>query len=39
LIRTKTDSGIVVALDNRILTKQYGKAFLEAVPKCPLEIV
>jgi ATP-dependent DNA helicase DinG len=39
LIRTKTDSGIVVALDNRILAKQYGKAFLEAVPKCPLEIV
>ncbi len=39
LIRTKTDSGIVVVLDNRILTKQYGKAFLEALPKCPLEIV
>jgi ATP-dependent DNA helicase DinG len=39
LIRTKTDTGIVVVLDNRILTKQYGKAFLEALPKCPLEIV
>jgi len=39
LIRTKTDSGIVVLLDNRVLTKQYGKAFLEALPKCPLEIV
>lgn len=39
LIRTKTDSGIVVVLDNRILVKQYGKAFLDALPKCPVEIV
>jgi ATP-dependent DNA helicase DinG len=39
LIRTKTDTGIVVVLDNRILSKQYGQAFLEAVPKCPVEIV
>jgi ATP-dependent DNA helicase DinG len=39
LIRTKTDSGIIVVLDNRILTKQYGKAFLEALPKCPVEVV
>ncbi|HEX7653855.1 MAG TPA: helicase C-terminal domain-containing protein, partial [Verrucomicrobiae bacterium] len=28
LIRTKTDTGIVVVLDNRILTKTYGQAFL-----------
>jgi ATP-dependent DNA helicase DinG len=39
LIRTKSDKGIVVTLDNRILTKQYGQAFLEAIPKCPVEIV
>jgi ATP-dependent DNA helicase DinG len=39
LIRAKTDTGIVVVLDNRILTKQYGQAFLDALPKCPLEIV
>jgi ATP-dependent DNA helicase DinG len=39
LIRTKTDSGIIVVLDNRILTKQYGQAFLDALPKCPVEIV
>jgi ATP-dependent DNA helicase DinG len=39
LIRTRTDSGIIVVLDNRILTKQYGQAFLDAVPKCPVEIV
>jgi ATP-dependent DNA helicase DinG len=39
LIRTRTDSGIIVVLDNRILTKQYGQAFLDAIPKCPVEIV
>ena len=39
LIRTKTDTGIIVVLDNRILSKQYGQAFLEAVPACPVEIV
>ena len=39
LIRTKTDTGIIVVLDNRILTKQYGQAFLEALPKCPVEII
>ena len=39
LIRTKTDQGIIVALDNRILTKQYGQAFIEALPKCPVEVV
>jgi ATP-dependent DNA helicase DinG len=39
LIRTKTDTGIIVVLDNRILTKQYGQSFLDALPKCPMEIV
>ncbi len=39
LIRSRTDTGIVVVLDNRILTKQYGQAFLAALPKCPVEIV
>ncbi len=39
LIRGKTDKGIVVVLDNRILTKRYGQAFIDALPKCPLEIV
>ncbi len=37
LIRTKNDSGIVVVLDNRVLTKRYGQAFLDALPKCPVE--
>jgi len=39
LIRTKTDTGIIVVLDNRVLTKQYGQSFLDALPKCPMEIV
>jgi ATP-dependent DNA helicase DinG len=39
LIRTQSDKGIVVILDNRILTKPYGKAFLAVLPKCPVEIV
>jgi ATP-dependent DNA helicase DinG len=39
LIRTKSDHGIIVILDNRILTKTYGRAFLQALPKCPVEII
>jgi ATP-dependent DNA helicase DinG len=39
LIRTKTDKGIIVVLDNRLLAKQYGQAFLDALPKCPVEVV
>jgi len=39
LIRTKTDAGIVVVLDNRVLNKRYGQAFLDAIPKCPVEVV
>ncbi len=37
LIRTKTDSGIVVILDSRILSKSYGRNFLAAIPKCRTE--
>ncbi len=39
LIRTKTDEGIIVILDNRILSKSYGKSFLQALPPCPMEMV
>ena len=38
LIRTKQDEGIVVILDPRILTKNYGQAFLRALPECPVEV-
>jgi len=38
LIRSRTDKGIVVILDNRVLTKNYGRVFLDSLPKCPVEI-
>jgi ATP-dependent DNA helicase DinG len=36
LIRRKDDRGAVVCLDNRLLTKPYGKIFLNALPRCPI---
>ncbi len=39
LIRTKQDRGIVVILDPRVLTENYGSPFLRALPKCPVEVV
>ncbi|WP_322806050.1 helicase C-terminal domain-containing protein [Thermanaerothrix sp.] len=38
LIRTQTDRGVVVILDRRVLTKSYGKAFLESLPQCTLRV-
>jgi len=32
LIRSKKDYGVMVVLDNRVLTKQYGKMFLQSLP-------
>jgi ATP-dependent DNA helicase DinG len=34
LIRTRTDTGLVAILDPRVLTKGYGRAFLDALPDC-----
>lgn len=39
LIRTERDKGLVCILDNRILTKRYGKAFLNALPDAPVEVI
>jgi ATP-dependent DNA helicase DinG len=39
LIRTERDRGLVCILDNRILTKRYGKSFLNALPDAPVEII
>lgn len=39
LIRTAKDRGLVCILDNRILTKRYGKAFLNALPDAPVEVI
>ena len=33
LIRSKTDSGNIIILDNRIIKKMYGKKFLTALPQ------
>lgn len=34
LIRTQSDRGVVVILDKRVMTKQYGRLFLESLPQC-----
>lgn len=34
LIRTQTDRGVVAVLDKRVLTKKYGRYFIESLPKC-----
>jgi ATP-dependent DNA helicase DinG len=34
LIRTRTDTGIVVILDPRVRTKPYGRQFLASLPPC-----
>ncbi len=35
LIRTRTDKGIVVIIDPRVMTKPYGRTFLGSLPECP----
>jgi ATP-dependent DNA helicase DinG len=39
LIRSKTDTGIIVVLDSRIIHKNYGREFFAAIEKCRVEIV
>ncbi|MCZ2126972.1 MAG: DEAD/DEAH box helicase family protein [Anaerolineales bacterium] len=34
LIRSASDRGVVAILDRRVLTKQYGRMFLESLPPC-----
>lgn len=34
LIRKHTDRGVVVICDRRVVTKRYGRAFLDALPSC-----
>ena len=38
LIRARSDTGTIVILDSRILSKPYGRAFLRALPECPTQI-
>ncbi len=39
LIRRRSDTGIVVLLDPRVVSKSYGRKFLAALPNCPTRIV
>jgi len=34
LIRSRSDTGIIVILDSRVKTKRYGRLFLDALPSC-----
>jgi len=34
LIRHKSDRGVAVVLDRRVLTKRYGQQFLQSLPEC-----
>lgn len=36
LIRAASDRGVVAILDRRVLTKQYGRLFIESLPQCTL---
>jgi len=38
LIRTQTDHGVVAILDRRILTKKYGKLFIDSLPICTVKV-
>jgi DNA polymerase-3 subunit epsilon/ATP-dependent DNA helicase DinG len=37
LIRTQFDRGIVAIFDRRVLTKQYGRMFIESLPPCEIQ--
>jgi len=39
LIRTVTDRGIVSILDTRIIRRTYGRVLLDALPRCPVELI
>jgi DNA polymerase-3 subunit epsilon/ATP-dependent DNA helicase DinG len=38
LIRSHEDHGVVAIFDRRVLTKQYGRMFIESLPQCSLEV-
>jgi len=37
LIRSKSDRGVVAIFDRRVLTKQYGRIFIESLPQCTVK--
>jgi ATP-dependent DNA helicase DinG len=38
LIRSQSDRGVVAILDRRIMTKKYGRLFLESLPTCSTRV-
>jgi DNA polymerase-3 subunit epsilon/ATP-dependent DNA helicase DinG len=38
LIRTQHDRGLVVIYDRRVITKAYGRGFLESLPQCTVQV-
>jgi ATP-dependent DNA helicase DinG len=38
LIRHRNDTGRVVILDPRILTREYGRLFVSSLPECRVEV-
>lgn len=38
LIRTQSDRGIVAILDRRMLTKRYGRLFIDSLPTCTVKV-
>ncbi|NIW50380.1 MAG: DEAD/DEAH box helicase family protein [Gammaproteobacteria bacterium] len=38
LIRSHEDHGVVAIFDKRVLTKQYGRMFIESLPECTVQI-
>ena len=36
LIRTKTDRGLILVCDRRIMERNYGKFFVQSLPRCPI---
>jgi len=38
LIRTRADKGSIVILDSRIVTKFYGRSFMQSLPQCPTRV-
>jgi DNA polymerase-3 subunit epsilon/ATP-dependent DNA helicase DinG len=38
LIRSHEDRGVVVIMDKRVLTKQYGKMFIDSLPPCTVQV-
>lgn len=38
LIRTQSDRGVVAILDRRVLTKAYGRMFIESLPQCTMKV-